>query len=184
MEIPYEPSHTEGMIARSFSKIWGVEVVEGDLLDLEAIRAALRGTRAAYFCYPIRPGIAQATAIFEQAAKESGIEGIVNMSQISSRSDSPSHAAQDHWLSEQVFDWSGVATAHLRPTFFADWLLWIAPMIRGGLIQGPWGTGKHAPITTHDMARVIVAILKKSRAAPRQDLPALWAGRIYLPGSR
>jgi len=136
-----------------------VEVVDGDFLDLEAIRAALRGTRAAYFCYPIRPGIAQATAIFAQAAKEAGIEGIVNMSQISSRSDSPSHAAQDHWLSEQVFDWSGVATAHLRPTFFAEWLLWIAPMIRVGLIRGPWGTGKHAPITAHDMAQVIVGIL-------------------------
>src|SRR5258707_15391359 len=108
----------------------GVEVVIGDLLDLNGMRSVLEGTRRAYFCYPIRPGIVQATAQFAQAAKEAGVDGIVNMSQISARPDSPSHAAQDHWLSEQVFDWSGVATAHIRPTFFAEWLLYIAPMIQ------------------------------------------------------
>jgi uncharacterized protein YbjT (DUF2867 family) len=142
----------------------GVEVVFGDFLDFDAMRAALKGTRRAYFCYPIRPGIVQATAQFAQAAKEAGVDGIVNMSQISARPDSPSHAAQDHWLSEQVFDWSGVATAHIRPTFFAEWLLYIAPMIRAGIIHGPWGTGKHAPITAQDQARVIVGILENPEA--------------------
>ena len=38
------------------------EVVAGDLLQHDdAIRAAA-GTSAAYFCYPIRPGLIQATA--------------------------------------------------------------------------------------------------------------------------
>ena len=36
------------------------------------------------------------------------------MSQESAREDALSHAAQDHWLSEQVFDWSGLTVAHLR----------------------------------------------------------------------
>jgi NAD(P)H dehydrogenase (quinone) len=40
----------------------GVEVVIGDLLDFNGMRAVLQGTRRAYFCYPIRPGIIQATA--------------------------------------------------------------------------------------------------------------------------
>jgi NAD(P)H dehydrogenase (quinone) len=48
----------------------GAEVVFGDFLNLDDVRAALQGVVGAYFCYPIRPGILQATAFFAQAAKE------------------------------------------------------------------------------------------------------------------
>src|SRR4051794_6272686 len=65
----------------------GVEVVYGDLLDFGQVRAALDGVRRAYFVYPIRPGILQATAYFAQAAKEAGVDGIVNMSQKTARED-------------------------------------------------------------------------------------------------
>src|SRR5260370_38025509 len=113
----------------------GVEVVFGDLLDFKGMRAVLKGTRRAYFCYPIRPGIVQATAQFAQAAKEAGVDGIVNMSQKSAREDAKSHAATDHWLAERVFDWSGVTVAHIRPTYFAEWLLYISPMIKAALLH-------------------------------------------------
>src|SRR6266404_2226218 len=46
----------------------GAEVVFADFLDLDAIRAAVQGVQHAYFCYPIRPGIIQATAYFAQAS--------------------------------------------------------------------------------------------------------------------
>src|SRR5215468_2116299 len=138
----------------------GAEVVFGDFLDLDAIRAAVQGVQHAYFCYPIRPGIIQATAYFAQAAKEVGIDGVVNMSQISAREDAKSHAAQDHWLAERVFDWSGLTVAHLRPTYFAEWLLYLAPMIRAGVLQVPFGPGRHAPIAAEDQARVIAGILE------------------------
>ena len=123
----------------------GAEVVFGDFLNLDDVRAALRGVAGAYFCYPIRPGIIKATAFFAQAAKEAGVECVVNMSQISAREDAKSHAAQDHWLAERVFDWSGLTVVHLRPTYFAEWLLYLAPMIRAGLLhasapQSHWHT--------------------------------------------
>ncbi len=98
----------------------GVAVVAGDYLDLDAMRAAVQGVRRAYFVYPIRPGIIQATAYFALAAREAGLEAVVNMSQISAREDAKSHAARDHWVAERVFDWSGIAATHLRPTFFAE----------------------------------------------------------------
>ena len=101
----------------------GAEVVFGDFLDFDSVRAALNGVRRAYFCYPINPGLVQATAQFAQAAKEAGVEAIVNMSMISARSDATSNAARQQWLSERVFDWSGVPAVHLRPTLFAQWLL-------------------------------------------------------------
>ncbi len=148
----------------------GVEVVYGDLLDFAQVRAVLSGVQRAYFVYPIRPGILQATAYFAQAAKEVGVDGIVNMSQKSAREDAKSHAATDHWLSERIFDWSGLTVAHIRPTYFAEWLLYIAPMIKAGLLHVPFGTGKHAPIAAEDQGRVIAGILED---------PAPHEGKIY-----
>lgn len=148
----------------------GAEVVFGDLLDARGIREAMEGTIRACFCYPIRPGIVQATANFIHAARECGVECVVNLSQISARTDSPSYAAQNHWLSERVFDSSGIATAHIRPTFFAEWLLYLAPAIRGGLIRGPWSSGRHAPICACDRARVVVGILQN---------PETHTGKVY-----
>src|SRR6516165_4531638 len=44
--------------------------------------------------------------------KPFGVEVIVNMSMISARSDATSVAARQQWLSERVFDWSGVPAVH------------------------------------------------------------------------
>lgn len=148
----------------------GAEVVVADFLDFDSIRLAAKGMNRAYFCYPIRPGIIQASAYFAQAAKEAGIDGIVNMSQKTARPEAKSHASQDHWLAERVFDWSGVTVAHIRPTYFAEWLLYLSPMIKAGILHVPFGPGRHAPITAEDQARVVVGIL--------QD-PAAHAGKAY-----
>jgi uncharacterized protein YbjT (DUF2867 family) len=148
----------------------GAEVVVGDLLDFDGVRAALKGVDRAYFVYPIRPGLVQATAQFAQSAIEAGVGAIVNMSQISARSEAKSHAARDHWLAEQVLDWSGLNVAHIRPTYFAEWLLYLAPMIRQGVMYAPFTTGRHAPIAAEDQARVIVGILED---------PEPHVGRVY-----
>jgi NAD(P)H dehydrogenase (quinone) len=140
----------------------GAEVAVGDLLDLDQVREALDGISAAYFVYPIEPGVVDATAYFSQAAKEAGVGAIVNMSQISARRDAKSHAARDHWISERVFDWSGVPVTHLRPTFFAQWLLYplfIKSIREHGIIRAAFGRGRHAPIAAEDQARLIAAIL-------------------------
>ncbi|MGF6372986.1 uncharacterized protein YbjT (DUF2867 family) [Paraburkholderia sp. RAU6.4a] len=100
----------------------GVEVLVGDLSDIDDVARALQGISSAYFVYPIEAGGIAASASFAQAARETGIESIVNMSQISARREAKSHAARDHWISEQVFDWAGTSVTHLRPTFFAQWL--------------------------------------------------------------
>src|SRR5262245_17970076 len=113
----------------------GAEIVYGNLLNFDAMRSALAEVDRTYFCYPISPGIVQATAQFAQAAKESGVAFIVNMSQRSARGDAKSEAARQHWLSERVFDWSGVPVAHIRTTYLAKWLLYIAAMSRQFGIQ-------------------------------------------------
>jgi NAD(P)H dehydrogenase (quinone) len=140
----------------------GVDIAVGDFTDIDQIRAAMEGIRSAYFLHPIAPGIIGAAAYFAQAAKEAGVSAIVNMSQISARRESASHAAQDHWVSERVFDWSGVPTTHLRPTFFADWLVYphfAKEIWTKKKIEFPFGNGHHAPIATDDQGRVIAEIL-------------------------
>ncbi|BAB49154.1 NmrA family NAD(P)-binding protein [Mesorhizobium japonicum] len=140
----------------------GVEVAIGDFTGIDDIRAAMEGVTSAYFLHPIAPGIIGAAAYFAQAAKEAGVSAIVNMSQISARRESASHAAQDHWISERVFDWSGVATTHLRPTFFADWLVYphfAKEIWAKKKIEFPFENGRHAPIATDDQGRVIAHIL-------------------------
>jgi NAD(P)H dehydrogenase (quinone) len=152
----------------------GVDIAVGDFTDIDHIRAAMEGISSAYFLHPIAPGIISAAAYFAQAAKEAGVTAIVNMSQISARRESTSHAAQDHWISERVFDWSGVATTHLRPTFFAEWLIYphfAKEIWAKKKIEFPFENGRHAPISTDDQGRVIAHILAK---------PTGHEGKIYI----
>jgi NAD(P)H dehydrogenase (quinone) len=150
----------------------GVEIVQGDLSDFEAVHAALKGITGAYYVYPIQvPGIIEATAFFAQAAIEQGVSSIVNMSQISARRISKSHAAQNHWISERLLDRSGISTTHLRPTFFAEWLTYLSEAIKkNNILPLPFGEVPYAPITGEDQGRVIAAILNE---------PAAHAGKTY-----
>jgi NAD(P)H dehydrogenase (quinone) len=151
----------------------GVDIAVGDFTDIDHIRAAMEGISSAYFLHPIAPGIISAAAYFAQAAKEAGVTAIVNMSQISARRESMSHAARDHWVSERVFDWSGVPTTHLRPTFFAEWLVYphfAKEIWAKKKIEFPFENGRHAPISADDQGRVIAHILAK---------PAGHEGKIY-----
>ncbi len=149
----------------------GAEVVFGDLNDFASVQAALQGVNCAYFCFPIAEGLVQATAQFAQAAKEASVDAVVNMSQVIAREEAHSHAAFQHWLGERVFDWSGVPVTHIRPTFFAEWLLYLAPMIRQGTIYAPYGPGKAALIAAEDQGRVIAGILQNPEPHRGQIYP-------------
>ncbi len=102
----------------------GAEVVVGDLLEHDDAIRATAGTTAAYFCYPVRPGLIQATAYFADAAKRAGLKAVVNMSQIS-RGRIP-RATRHAIIGSPNASSTGRAcpVVHLRPTFFAQWLLY------------------------------------------------------------
>lgn len=151
----------------------GVEVAVGDLTNINDVRAALEGVGAAFFVYPIQPGLIEAGAYFAQAAREAGVSAIVNMLQISARREAKSHAAINHWISERVFDWSGIPTTHLRPTFFANWLIYphfAQYVTRDKVIAFPFDRARHAPIAAEDQGRLIAVILSD---------PSPHTGKIY-----
>jgi uncharacterized protein YbjT (DUF2867 family) len=150
----------------------GVEIVEGDLSDFDSVSPALKGIAGAYFVYPVLvPGILESAAFFAQAAIDEGVGFIVNMSQISARRVAKSHAARDHWIAEGLFNRSGIPVAHLRPTFFAEWLMYGANFIkqRNQLVL-PFGEARYAPIAAEDIGRVVASILAD---------PMGHAGQVY-----
>lgn len=139
----------------------GVEVIQGELNDFDAVSRAMEGITSAYFVFPIEvPGIIEATAYFAQAALENNVRQVVNLSQRTATKTAKSHAAQNHWIAQKVFDRSGVPVTHLRPTLFAEWLAYMATDIReNDRIILPFGFGRYAPITAEDQGRVIAAVM-------------------------
>ncbi len=152
----------------------GAEVTVGDLLDLESMRTAMQGVKRVYFVYPPQGELlVEATTIVAVAARDAGVDALVNMSQISAREESKSPLARQHWLSERVLDWADVGAVHLRPTFFAENLVMFgaATIASQGKLYLPYGAEKHAPVAAADIARVASSILAD---------PTLHVGERYV----
>ncbi|MFF7890023.1 NAD(P)H-binding protein [Streptomyces sp. NPDC020794] len=137
----------------------GAEIVVGDMLDLDAVVRASAGVDGVYFAYPIRPGLMEASAIMLQAAEENRVGALVNMSQISARRDAVSNSARQHWIAERMLDHFSGAVTHIRPTFFAEWLLTFWDP-KSGELRLPFAKAHHAPIAGEDQGRVIAALLE------------------------
>ena len=140
----------------------GVGIVVGDLLDIAALRSALRGVERAFFVYPPSDRLLEATANFAQAAKQAGVEAVVNMSQIIAREGHPSPLTRQHWVAERVLDWADVGAIHIRPNFFAEMPFVVngKTIVAEGKIYQAHGDGRHAPVAAQDIARVVVALLE------------------------
>jgi NAD(P)H dehydrogenase (quinone) len=151
----------------------GAEVVLGDLLEIDTVRAAMEGANAAYFVWPVAPGLIHATVNFAQAAKEADVSTVINLSQRSANRDSTSNSCRDSFIAEQVFNWSGLSVIHLRPTYFLEWLLypWQLPYLQKGILRMPVGKGRHSPIAADDQGRAIAALLASPDAHIGTTIP-------------
>jgi NAD(P)H dehydrogenase (quinone) len=164
----------------------GAEVVVGDLTRAEDVARALAGCRRVYFGMSVSAAYLEATATAAAVARERGdLEVFVNISQmtvsqmsLTDMTDSP-HQRQ-HWLAEQVLNWSGLPVVHLRATVFLQnffFLAWAAESIaRDATIRLPFGAGRTSPVDVQDVAEVAATIL----ASPRAHI-----GKVYeLTGPR
>jgi len=152
-------------------KALGAEIFTGNMHDMEAIRAAWSGVKRAYFCYPLSPDLLDATVMFAQAAKEAGAEFIVNLSQKQVASTAKSPATIRHFLSEEIFNWSGVPTIHLSTTFFSEWFLYVSAAIKDGKLQMAFpASAQHAPLAGEDIGRTVAVIL---------DQPEQYQNKVY-----
>ncbi|MFF7919627.1 NmrA family NAD(P)-binding protein [Streptomyces mirabilis] len=167
-------------------RVLGAEVVIGDLTRPETVAAALEGVGRMYFAMPVSPDQLLAATVVASVAREHGeLDGLVDMSQMTvsqmtATSTEESDQQRLHWLSEQVFDWSGLPVVHVRPTAFLDNPLFTTLAARSirdnGTIALPFGTGRTSPIAVDDVARVVATVLRD---------PAPHIGHVYeLTGPR
>jgi uncharacterized protein YbjT (DUF2867 family) len=147
----------------------GAELVVADLTNGADVVRALRGCKRMYFGMSISSSYLQATVIATAAVKEiPDFEILVNISQmtvsqmsLTKMTESPQQ--QQHWLAEQVINWSGVPVSHVRPTIFLEPFfssLAASSIVRDGTIRMPFGSAKISPISANDVARVISTILE------------------------
>jgi NAD(P)H dehydrogenase (quinone) len=164
----------------------GAEVVVGDLTRAEDVLRALDGVRRLYFGLSVSSEYLQATVTAAALARHRGdLEVFLNISQMTvsqmsatRMTDSPQQ--RQHWLAEQVLDWSGLPVVQLRPTvflenpFFVD--LAAQSIAEDGTIRLPFGNGRTSPIAARDVAEVAATILMD---------PTPHIGRVYeLTGPR
>ncbi|MEV7781089.1 NAD(P)H-binding protein [Kitasatospora sp. NPDC088351] len=158
----------------------GTEVVVGDLTRGADVARALDGCGRMYFGMGVSAQYLEATVTVASAARRyGGLEVLVNMSQMTvSQMDltSTAESAQQrqHWLAEQVLDWSGLPVTHVRPTVFLENPLFrvfaYESMARDGTIRLPFGSGRTSPVAAADVAEVIATVLAD---------PAAHVGRRY-----
>ena len=151
----------------------GAEVVTGDLLEIDTIRDAMKDVDAAYLVWPVQPGLINATVNFAQAAKETGVKTVINLSQRSANRESTSDSCRDTFIAEEILNWSGLPVIHLRPTYFLEWLLypWQLPYLQQGVLRLPVGSGRHSPIAADDQGRAIASLLKNPHGHIGKTIP-------------
>jgi uncharacterized protein YbjT (DUF2867 family) len=162
--------------AESLKKM-GAELVVGDLLDLVAVREAMKGCSVVYFTMSASPTYLEAATNLAVVAKNLGVTAFINLSQMtvsqmSETTTTDSTQQKQHWLAEQMLRWSGLPVVYLRPTVFLDGLF--MPSAKGireqNAITLPFGEGKTSPIAGADVGAAAAVIL---------DDPAPHIGKVY-----
>jgi uncharacterized protein YbjT (DUF2867 family) len=164
----------------------GAEVVAGDLTRAGDVARALEGCRRMYFGMSVSAPYLEATVTAAAVARERGdLEVFVNISQmtvsqmsLTDTTDSPQQ--RQHWLGEQVLNWSGLPVVHVRATVFLQNPFFLASaaesIARGATIRLPFGAARTSPIDTQNVAEVVATILAS---------PTAHIGKVYeLTGLR
>lgn len=176
--------HTDDARADALREL-GAEVVVGDLREITDVLAAVRGVRRAYFTYPVTQGLMDASGAFAAAARQEGLERVVEVSQLAASPEADTPRMRLHWVSEQVFDWAGVGAVHLRAGVFFENLAFLVAAARAtgsrelALPLGPSDTVLPL-IAGTDVARVAAGLL--TAPEPPADPVVLLTGQVLTIG--
>jgi uncharacterized protein YbjT (DUF2867 family) len=162
----------------------GAEIIAGDLLDPASVQAAMKEVKRAYFTYPVADGLVEAVTIFAAAARDAGLELVVNNSQFQGKpgdpafrdlQSAPSFRNLQHRLADRIFDWAQVGAVHLQaPPYYEN----VRALVSRSVAEQnaaflPWGDGKAViPLTgAEDVARVAASLLAASGLPSRSVYP-------------
>ena len=91
------------------------------------------------------------------AAAAAGVRRVVYTSFLGAAPDATFTLARHHWVTEQRLRASGVAFTFLRDSLYLDFLPFMAG--EAGVIRGPAGDGRVAPVARADVSDVATAVL-------------------------
>jgi NAD(P)H dehydrogenase (quinone) len=152
----------------------GAEVLVGNLADPRDLRRAMRGVRRAYFCAPMAHNGLHYANVFALAARDAGVEHVVQLGQWLSQEDHPSlYTREIHLIDHIIPAVTGATHTIINVGWFAaNYFFVLRPAVQLGLFPMPLGDGLNAPPSNEDIARVIVGAL---------DRPDSHAGKSYRP---
>jgi uncharacterized protein YbjT (DUF2867 family) len=144
-----------------------VDVVQGDLLDVDALRVAFKGTSTLFLLNAVVPDEFTQALLALNLAREAGIERVVYLSVIhSDRYLNVPHFAGKFGV-ERMLEQMGFGATILRPAYFMDNDLTIKEVVTGyGVYPMPIGSKGLAMVDARDIAEVaVIELIRRERAA-------------------
>jgi len=149
----------------------GVEVVKGDLLDIDSVRAAFSGVSTLFLLNAVAGDEFTQAIITLNLAREAGIDNIVYLSvfEADEAVNVPHFAVK--YGAERMLEKMGFGATILRPTYFIDNEAMVKDVITGhGVYPMPIGDKGVAMVDTRDIAEVAaIELVRRERSA--QKLP-------------
>jgi uncharacterized protein YbjT (DUF2867 family) len=157
----------------------GVEVVQGDLLDVDALRGAFAGVSTLFLLNAVVPDEFTQALVALNVAREAGVERVVYLSVIHS----DVYVNVPHFAGkfgvERMIERMGFSATILRPAYFMDNDVTIKDVVLGyGTYPMPIGAKGLAMIATRDIGEIAAIELIRRHDAAR-PLPT---ERINLVG--
>jgi len=145
----------------------GVEVVQGDLLDIDALRAAFTGVNTLFLLNAVAGDEFTQALIALNIAREQGVERVVYLSVIhSDRFVNVPHFAVKSGA-ERMIERMGFSATILRPSYFIDNEHMIKDVILNhGVYPMPIGSKGVAMVDVRDIAEVAAIELIRRAQAP------------------
>jgi uncharacterized protein YbjT (DUF2867 family) len=144
-----------------------VEVVKGDLLDLDALRAAFKGVKALFLLNAVTGDEFTQALITLNIARESGVDRLVYLSVIhADRFVNVPHFAVKSGA-ERMIEQMGFSATILRPSYFIDNERMIKDVVVDhGVYPMPIGGKGVAMVDTRDIAEIAAIELIRRAEAP------------------
>ncbi len=145
----------------------GVEVAQGDLLDIDALRSAFNGVSTLFLLNAVTGDEFTQAIITLNIAREAGVERVVYLSVFEAdRAVNVPHFAVK-FGAERMLVQMGFSATILRPTYFIDNELMIKDVILGhGAYPMPIGSKGVAMVDARDIAEVAAIELIRRDQAP------------------
>ena len=164
----------------------GVEVVQGDLLDIDALRTALSGVNTLFLLNAVAGDEFTQALITLNIAREQGVERLVYLSVLhGDRFVNVPHFAVK-FGAERMIERMGFGATILRPAYFIDNELMIKDVIfNHGVYPMPIGSKGIAMVDTSDIAEVAaIELIRREQASAKLPIETInLVGPDTLTGS-